>query len=498
MTKGAGRLERRHAVGVSVIKIFEPVTGSRFRNALLVGAATVAATMVVLTAPALGFVALAGGLLFAAVVLHPPVAAYVLIASTPLIVGIDRSSLVPVLRPNEAVLLLVAGALLVRGLIALWAGIPWRPQLTSVDAVLLGLIVTSSVLPLLWEAVRMQAITSDDLLYSLTLWKYYVLFVLIRASVRSEDNVRRCLWISMWAASAVAVIAVLQSLKLFGIPHLLASYYAPFGTTTGLDINRGTTTLASAIATGDVMAFNLAISLTLLARGARHRGVLIALSALFTFGGLAAGEFSAVIALVAVVVTVGAVTGTLTRKLLAMIGMGSVAALALQPVIASRLHNFSGGIPSGWTDRLANLRRYFWPTLFHHYHFVLGVRPTPRIASRHFRTGYVWIESGHTWLLWTGGIPLFVAFVVFVWVTLKGTLRTSKQHNDATGAAALAAFAALVVMTILMTFDPHLTLRGSADLLFALLALQCARVTGDSEEAPAPARVTAAPLAIQG
>jgi hypothetical protein len=163
--------------------------------------------------------------------------------------------------------------------------------------------------------------------------------------------------------------------------------------------------------------------------------------------------------------------------------MGSLAGLALQPVIAQRLHNFSGGIPSGWADRLANLRQYFWPTLFSHYNFVLGVRPTPRIATKRFATGYVWIESGHTWLLWSGGIPLLLAFFVFLWVTLKATLRTSRQR-DATGLAAMAAFAALVAMAILMTFDPHLTLRGGADLLFSLLALQCARLHPEAGEAP--------------
>jgi hypothetical protein len=452
---------------------------------------TVAGTVGVLVKPVFGVVAVAGLLLFAAVVFHPPLAAYALIASTPLIVGINRSALVPLLRPNEAVLVLLGVALIVHGLLWRRPGERWRLHFTALDGAFVLLGITSSVVPLLWEAIRHQAISGDDFLYSLTLWKYYGLFLVIRTSVRTERQILRCLWLSLGAACFVAVIAVLQSLQLFGIPHLLASYYAPYGTTTGLDINRGTATLASSIATGDVMAYNLGIALAMLARHARRRNLLRAMALLLAFGGLATGEFSAVIALAVVVVAIGILTRTLTRKVLAMIGVAAVGGLALQPVIARRLHDFSGGIPAGWADRLANLRQFFWPTLFHHFNFVLGVRPSPRIATPLFQTGYVWIESGHTWLLWSGGIPLFVAFVIFVWVALRDTYRTAHRRFDSVGTTAMAAFSAIVAMFVLMTFDPHLTLRGGADLLFSLLGLHAARLVkgpqvGSAEESRRP------------
>jgi len=130
-------------------------------------------------------------------------------------------------------------------------------------------------------------------------------------------------------------------------------------------------------------------------------------------------------------------------------------------------------LPQGWVDRLANLREFFWPTLFSRFNWVLGVRPSPRIATRAFRTGYVWIESGHTWLLWSGGLPFVAAFIILVWVALRAARWTARSPGTA-GIVAGAAFASLLAVTILMTFDPHLTLRGSADLLFSLLGLMAA------------------------
>ncbi len=156
-----------------------------------------------------------------------------------------------------------------------------------------------------------------------------------------------------------------------------------------------------------------------------------------------------------------------------MLPVALMGGLVMQPVIERRLSGFQSGrgLPNSWLDRLENLRTYFWPELFSNFNFVLGVRPTARVPAPEVWRQYVWIESGHTWLLWNGGIPLLAAFFVFLWISLRTTAHVSRASDDAVGVAATAAFAALVAVGVLMTLDPHLTLRGSADLLFALLAL---------------------------
>jgi hypothetical protein len=70
-------------------------------------------------------------------------------------------------------------------------------------------------------------ITQDDILYGLTLWKCFGLYLIVRASVRSVREVGICLWLSLAATSVVALVTILQALQLFGVSDLLAAYYAP-------------------------------------------------------------------------------------------------------------------------------------------------------------------------------------------------------------------------------------------------------------------------------
>jgi hypothetical protein len=449
------------------------------RGAAVAGVAAaaclVAALVVAVPAPLLllGSVAL---LLMAAVALYPPFGLYLLLGLTPLLAGIDRGLAIPVLRPSEALLVLVGVGLLARGLVRTASGSPPRPTLDVLDRSLLVLAFTSSVVPVLWLLVRGRRLEQDDVLYALMMWKYYGIYLVARVSVRSRRQVRNCLVVSMVAASAVAVIAIFQSLHLFGVAQMLLRYYAPYGDTGAVLNNRGGSTLSLPIAVADLMTFNLAIAVGFLVRGRHHRRALLAMGILFVAGVLASAEFSGLIGLAVGI----AVLAVITRRVREMAGFIPVLLVlgyfGLRPVIEQRLEGFSSasGLPESWAGRIHNLTNYFWPELFSHGNFVLGVQPAARVPTSTMSLGYIWIESGYTWLLWSGGIPLLLAFLWFLWVALRRHLPMASGRKDVVGIAATAVVVALVVIGLLMIIDPHLTYRGSADLLFALLGMVAA------------------------
>jgi hypothetical protein len=433
--------------------------------ALAVGAGVARSPVVVL----LGTAVLVLG---AAIAVHPPLAAYLLIAVTPLVAGIDRGLVVPMLRPHEALLVLCVAALLARAAWDLRSGARPRPRVGLVAGALIAMAVGNSIVPLLWMGMRDAPISADDLAYAAVLWKFVVLFAVVRHTVRTEQEGRRCLWASMGVGGIVAVVAILQSLQLFGVDTLLETFYAPFGDTSVVSAGRGSATLGLAAATADLMIFNVALAAGWWRRYGFRPRLLAPLIALFVLGTLSSGQFSAAIGLVVTLVALGVVFRRAdVPVVLGVAGVG--AALLLAPVVSTRLAGFAttSGLPDSWVGRLDNLRGYFWPRLLEDGNLVFGVQPSARVPSPDsLALPWIWIESGYTWLLWGGGIPLLAAFIVFVVVTARWSLALARRPGFQ-GVAATGVFIGVVVIAVLMLFDPHITYRGSADLFFMLLGL---------------------------
>lgn len=447
-------------------------------SALLVGA-------LVAVDHRLALLATAGAAVFVGTLLRPALGGCAVVALTPLLVGIDRGRLVPGARPNEALVALVAGALLLRALLRHRPGDRLQLQIGPVATALVLMAVANSVLPLAWRAWRGLPITADDVLYALVLWKYLALYAVVRASLRTAADVLRCAWLLLASATVVAVLAVLQALNLFGVPGLLAVYYAPFGDTGALYINRGSSTLSLAAATADLMLLCLALVAGLAARRIGPRRVLAAVAVVVLLGVFASGQFSGIIGLLVALVMLLVVTRR-RRLFLPLLPVLALAPLPLWPVVERRLQGFAGlnGWPESWVGRYNNLNGYFWPELFSDGNVLLGVRPAARVPGpRELGIDWVWIESGHTWLLWGGGLPLLGAYLLFTVAVFRCSWRWARDGSGVYGAVATAVLVGMCFISVLMLFDPHITYRGAADTFFALLAM----LAGAPLLSPAPA-----------
>lgn len=85
-------------------------------------------------------------------------------------------------------------------------------------------------------------------------------------------------------------------------------------------------------------------------------------------------------------------------------------------------------------------------------------------------------ESGYLDLLWIGGIPLLAAFL---WLSVAVLRRTNElmARPGALGAAVSTLWVCWGFVLVVTILDPHLTYRGTGDLIFTLMAITTGSLT---------------------
>jgi len=424
------------------------------------------------------------------VMFRPAIGAYLLIFLTPLVVGVNAGKFVPLLRPNEVLMILVGVGVGLRRLAGVRTGEARWPRPDLVDASIVALCITSSALPLGMMVVRQRPISQDDLLYSIVLWKLLAEYVIVRLAITTREQAMRCLVLLMSSTAIVCLVGIAQALGLPGVRGLLARYTSSGGLAGPvLTSTRGSSLLGLPAATADLAILSLAIAVAMIVRGYPRRWLLGGLAALYALGVVAASEFATIIGLVVALAALTLLTKS-GRIIAYAVPVALLGGVLLWRVIETRLKGFHSpsGLPLSWTYRLINLHTFFWPVLFSDHNWILGVRPAARIATPLRKIGDVWIESGYTWLLWGGGIPLLASYIAFAVSVLRKGLAYARRA-DVAGVAATAITAAICSQLVLMLFDPHLTYRGSGDAFFFVLALVRAlpaqRTTGGTGKQPA-------------
>ncbi|MDQ3904876.1 MAG: hypothetical protein M3300_05370 [Actinomycetota bacterium] len=453
---------------------------SRWLGLGAAGCAVVGGVLAVAAGPlialaSIGVLVLVG--FFAAAAYRPIFATYAYLGTLPLIAGIDRGHLIPLVRPNEALLVvLLAGAL--AGAYFRWCRGERIPlQLHQLDIPLGVFLLASTAWPLLSLLLRGQTLTTSELAAVLPVCKLVAIYLLVRLSVSTEAQLVRCFRLIIWPGAIVAVIAILQTLHFGPVVSMLQAVWVPDSNSAAL-AERGTTTLASPIATGDYIIICLTLIVCCGIRGLLDRWERLGLGLVLGAGVLATGQFSTWISAVIAAALILWRFSTVRHSSLRFIWVVPVALAIGAPALIGRLEGFSEfGVPRSWIGRWNNLSNFYLPR-FEFINVLMGVSPDSVLEAPERWRDVIYLESGYLELLWVGGIPLLAAFVWLSVVVLRRTrelMEEPENQRSALGAAASALWVCWWFMLILTVLDPHLTLRGTGDLLFMLIGITAGR-----------------------
>lgn len=450
-----------------------PLSDQRFLRVVVVGSLLATALAGALTAAAGAMVVALGGLalgLFAAVVWRPVWATYVYLLTLPIISGIPRGRLIPLLRPNEALFaLLLAGAAL-GGYLRLVRGEPVRLRLHPLDGPLAVFFLLATLWPVTSMMTQGHAPHTADLAALLPALKLLALLVLVRATVRTEAQRLRCVRIVLWPAAVISVIAVLQTFNVRPMISFLALAW-PSDDSSGL-ASRGSTTLGSSIATGDYVIIALALLVACGMRGMLGRRERLVLAVVLGGGTLASAQYSAWISALVIAIVLGRHYPALRRRALRFLPVLAVVAVIGAPAFLSRLQFVDQGfdVPRSWLGRWDNLTSFYIPRLAAGFRFVLGISPNAVLRAPETWRQTIFLESGYLWFLWVGGIPLLAGFG---WLSVRLLRHAHQRSRDpgAMGAFAVTLQLTWCVLLVLSVIDSHVFLRGTGELLFTLVGV---------------------------
>jgi hypothetical protein len=421
----------------------------------------------------IGVLALAG--LLAVAAYRPIFATYAYLGTLPIIAGIDRGNLIPLVRPNEALLAVLLAGALAGGYVRWCRGDRVPLQLHKLDIPIGVFLLMSTAWPLLSLILRGQTPVTADLAAVLPVCKLVAIYLLVRFSVTSEAQLVRCFRLIIWPGAVVALIAILQTLNFGPVVAMLQAVWTPDSHAAALAA-RGTTTLGSPLATGDYIIICLTLVICCAVRGLLHYRERLVLGAVLGAGVLAAGQFSTWISAVVVAGIILWRFSTVRRGSMRFLWLVPLALAFGAPALIGRLQGFSEyGVPRSWIGRWNNLSDHYLPR-FDFINVLIGVSPNSVLPAPERWREVIYLEGGYLQLLWVGGIPLLAAFV---WLAVA-VLRRSRELMEQPGAVGVGASTLWVCwwfVIILTVIDPHLTLRGTGDVLFMLMAITTGRLS---------------------
>lgn len=404
---------------------------------------------------------------------RPAVACALLAAAIPVTAGLGRGTVIPLLRVNEALLLVVVGGWLLHNL-------PRRRSLAfnGLDLAVFAFCVGGVVIPWALLFLTRQAADLSEWMIIVGPVQYLIVFLLVSRTEFSSSELRLFLNLVMLASIPVALIALAELLNLGGVRQLFATLYPTEPLPSWDTVYRPTSLLGHFSAVGAFGLLNFLLALALAA--ARHphypRWWLAVVLGANLVGTVAANTYAPLVALPlgVVVVLVFARHIPWREFALAPLAMGACLWL-LWPHIQQRLQVqltpfHAGGLPLPETlrTRLDYWQGFFVPALLKH---GLWLGTGTLIPSEVPRPLVGFVDNGYLWQLFRAGLPGLVSLLILLGAVVGAGWAarwSGEPTRRALGATCLAGVACVLVLD---TTSEYLTMTAVTQEFWMLVGL---------------------------
>lgn len=398
---------------------------------------------------------------------RPMIACSLLIIVTTFTSAMPRGKIIPMLAPNELMLVGAVGLLALRLLIK-------RTEKPLAGGILFGslaLILGTVVVPIVAFTIMGHRFSIMTIFKLSAPIQYLLVFWLFATVPQSDADRMKFVQLMFVCASGVALIGLLQGFRISPIVNFLRTWY-PSGQTEAASNN--ITRITSVFAAWNVLGGFLMLILLLLAAlqneklSSLYKKNMIVTAVLCLFALLASGSYSSIVGFVVGLIIVKIIDPRGLKVLLPMFVVAGLGLIILAPLIGGRLlyqfeRSESGFIPQTLEFRIEVWRDIYIPLILERP--IWGYSPTLQNLA------WAYPESQYLLLLFRSGLVSLVGFFIwlgtlFVWLStiIRGAMTPMRS-------VAIAVFAVLISLSIMGITGPVFTWSGVVDYVWILLGL---------------------------
>ncbi len=427
---------------------------------IMLGAATLVSPIIAL--------ALIGVLVVGYVVLQAPYSlVYMLLVAIVFTSATERGAFIPILKPNEIVLVLVFGFLFVP-----------QPKHWPKSIILPGmpfaavaiLVIGTALVPLVSYKLRGFALSTSDILSLIAPIQYLCLFSFFALFPRNEAQRHRVIQVMWLLASLVAIIGLLQAARIGPVTSFLTRFYPSDHTDTAVTYSRLTSVFGAWNVLGAFLMSMLVLALALqdyprsrLYQLNLRLMVLVAVPCL-----IATNTYANLIGLALSFVLLNVIQPRDLRRFAFILLFVVLAAIALWPFISARLaYQFQSTdgslLPQTVQYRILVWEKFYIPLILRDP--IWGVSPTlENVIFAH-------AESQYLYMAFQAGIIAVVSHLAWVGLTLGWLFGTMRRGPLLSRNLAAGAFTLLLVYSLMGITNPVFTYSGSMDFFWIVLGL---------------------------